>query len=85
MSLVKTNAVQIGQSATASQNFTITLPTTPDGTLKISRGNAGATTSDAVVIDANDKLVISTPTLANHATSKDYVDSYTTPMFNLPV
>lgn len=54
MSLVKANSVQIGQSATASQNFTITTPTTPDGSLKISRGNAGATTSDVLVVAAAD-------------------------------
>lgn len=53
MSLVKTNAVQVGQSATASQNFTITTPTTPDGSLKISRGNAGATTGDVIAVNAN--------------------------------
>lgn len=53
MSLLKANSIQVGQSATASQNFTITTPTTPDGTLKISRGNAGATTGDVIAVNAN--------------------------------
>jgi hypothetical protein len=50
MSLLKTNSVQIGQSATATQNFTLTVPATPNGTVKLSRGNAGATTQDVLTI-----------------------------------
>lgn len=52
MSTVKTNNVQVGQSVTAANNFTIYQPTTPDGTMRIGVGNSGATTSDAVTISS---------------------------------
>lgn len=51
MSLLKTNSIQLGQSSTATQNFTVTVPAVQDGTLKLARGNAGATTQDIVNID----------------------------------
>lgn len=56
MSTLKTSNVQVGQSGTASQNFTITTPS--DGTLRISRGNAGATTEDALVISSTNDLQV---------------------------
>ena len=48
MSTVKSNNVQVGQSVTATNNFTLYQPATPDGTVRLGVGNAGATTSDAV-------------------------------------
>lgn len=48
---VVTHKTQVGQSSTAANNFTIR--TLDDGSLRISRGNAGAETSDVLVIDAN--------------------------------
>jgi hypothetical protein len=48
---LKTNAVQLGDSATATQNLTIR--TNADGTFTIARGNVGATTQDVLTIDAN--------------------------------
>lgn len=48
--------VQIGQSGTPTNNFTIR--TLDDGSLRISRGNAGAETSDVLVIDANGNFSI---------------------------
>lgn len=53
MSLLKTNSVQIGQSATATQNFTLSVPSSPDGTIKLARGNNGATTQDIMSVDAS--------------------------------
>jgi hypothetical protein len=38
MSKIASNAIQIGESGTISQNFIITQPTTPDGSLIIQRG-----------------------------------------------
>lgn len=52
MSTIKVVNVQLGQSATASNNFTFAVPSTPNGTFKISRGNAGATTSDVISLDS---------------------------------
>jgi len=53
MSLIKANAVQIGQSPTATDNFTLAVPSSPDGTIKLARGNAGATTQDVISVDAS--------------------------------
>ena len=53
MSLIKANAVQIGQSGTATQNFTLAVPSSPDGTIKLARGNSGATTQDVISVDAS--------------------------------
>lgn len=44
MSLIKSNAIQIGQSLTPTQNFVWYQPTVPDGTLRVAVGNFGATT-----------------------------------------
>jgi len=59
MSLIKANAVQVGQSNTATQNFTLAVPPSPDGTIKLARGNAGATTQD--VISVSNTGVVSFP------------------------
>lgn len=50
-STLKLNNVQVGQSVTATNNFTLYQPATPDGTVRLGVGNAGATTSDAVEFD----------------------------------
>lgn len=52
---IKANAVQLGDSATASQNFV--LQTSVDGTAKLARGNLGATTQDILTVDAAGKVV----------------------------
>ena len=59
MSLIKANAVQIGQSPTATQNFTLAVPSSPDGTIKLARGNSGATTQD--VLNVSNAGVVSFP------------------------
>lgn len=50
MSTVRTNNVQVGQSLTATNNFTLYQPTVPDGTVRLGVGNTGATTLDAVTV-----------------------------------
>lgn len=52
MSTVKSNRSQLGISGTATQNFTLTAEAA-DGTMKLARGNAGATTQDVITVDAN--------------------------------
>ena len=59
MSLIKANAVQVGQSPTATQNFTLAVPSSPDGTIKLARGNSGATTQD--VMNVSNAGVVSFP------------------------
>ena len=44
MSTIKTKKVQLGTDATASNNFTLYQPATPDGTLRIGVGNADSPT-----------------------------------------
>lgn len=51
MSTLKTNNVQVGQSATATNNFTWYQPSTPDGTVRLGVGNSGATSADTVIVD----------------------------------
>jgi hypothetical protein len=48
MSTLKTNNVQVGQSVTATNNFTLYQPATPDGTVRLGVGNTGATTADVI-------------------------------------
>lgn len=50
--------IQLGDSATPSQNFVVTLPAVPDGTLKISRGNDGATTQDVLTVNADGTITV---------------------------
>jgi len=50
LGLSLTDAVQVGASATATQNLVIR--TNKDGTFTMARGNAGATTQDLLTIDA---------------------------------
>jgi hypothetical protein len=52
MSTLKTNNVQVGQSVTATNNFTIYQPSSPDGTVRIGVGNSGATTADVASISS---------------------------------
>ena len=54
MSTVKINNIQLGQSGTATQNFTLTAAQA-DGTLKLSRGNPGVTTQDILTVDSSGK------------------------------
>lgn len=66
MSLLKANSVQIGQSATATQNFTLSVPSSPDGTIKLARGNSGETTADVLTVNASGAITgatISSPTI----------------------
>ncbi len=75
MSTLKTNNVQVGQSVTATNNFTLYQPSTPDGTVRIGVGNSGATTSDVVVIGSSGitKGVISSGTAVTASgTSVDF-------------
>lgn len=60
MSLLKSNSVQIGQSATATNNFTLSVPSSPDGTIKLARGNSGATTADILSVNASGVITGST-------------------------
>lgn len=55
MSLLKAIKAQLGLSNTATNNFTLTAEAA-DGTMKLARGNAGATTQDILTVDAAGKV-----------------------------
>jgi len=54
---VVVNVAQLGDSSTATQNFS--LQSNVDGTMKLARGNYGATTADILNIDASGSLGVS--------------------------
>jgi len=56
LSLIKAIAAQLGLSGDPAKNFTLSVPAAPDGTMKLARGNAGATTQDILTVDANGKV-----------------------------
>ena len=60
MSTLKTTNVQVGQSITATNNFTLYQPTTPDGTVRLGVGNSGATTSDVITANSSGNVGIGT-------------------------
>ena len=72
MSTVKTNNVQIGQSATATNNFTWYQPASPDGTVRLGNGNAGAVT-DAMTVTSAGNVGIGTTNTSNGRLSIDGV------------
>jgi len=51
MSLIKSIRKQLGLSVTPGNNFTLTAEA-DNGTMKLARGNAGATTQDIMTVDA---------------------------------
>ena len=59
MSVIKSNALQIGQSVTATNNFTWYQPASPDGTVRLGNGNSGSVT-DLVTLTSAGNLGIGT-------------------------
>lgn len=55
MSLLKTIRAQLGLSVTPANNFTLTAEA-DNGTMKLARGNPGATTQDIIAVDASGKV-----------------------------
>jgi hypothetical protein len=56
MSLIKSIMHQLGLSGDPAKNFTLSVPAAPDGTMKLARGNAGATTQDIMTVNAAGKV-----------------------------
>lgn len=57
MSLLKFIKAQLGMSSTPANNFVLDA-SAQDGTMKLSRGNAGATTQDVLVVDASGNVLV---------------------------
>jgi len=53
---LRVKTLQLGDNATATQNFVWT--ENSDGTAKLARGNVGATTQDILTVDANGKVIV---------------------------
>jgi len=53
------SSLQIGKSTTANQNFTLAVPDSPNGTIKLARGNSGATTADILSVDSSNNVSFS--------------------------
>ena len=62
MSTLKVNNLQVGQDATASNNFTLYQPAVPDGTVRLGVGNSGSVSDLLTINDSSAKLKISTLT-----------------------
>ena len=75
MSTVKTVKYQVGTDGTASNNFTIYQPDTPDGTLRIGNGNAGSAT-DVAKVDSNGFKFTSSIQIGTDATSSNNFTIY---------
>lgn len=56
MSLIKAIKAQLGLSVTPANNFVLDA-SADNGTMKLARGNAGATTQDVMTVDAAGKVV----------------------------
>src|SRR6185369_11180948 len=52
---VPPSRTQIGVSGTATQNFTLTAEAA-NGSMKLARGNVGATTQDILTVDADGRM-----------------------------
>ena len=94
MSTVKSKNLQVGTDATASNNFTIYQPSTPDGTLRIGVGNADSPTEVGRFTSAGYKPATAPAFRANATTATslsntvstkaifDYIDFDTTSDFD---
>ena len=73
MSTLKVNNLQVGQDATATNNFTWYQPASPDGTIRLGVGNASATSSDPLTVTSGGFLGIGTdnPATTLHLSTSD--------------
>jgi hypothetical protein len=70
MSLLKAIKTQLGLSGTPANNFTLDASAN-NGTMKLARGNAGATTQDIITVDAAGKMAF--PAQGQNLISNGYV------------
>ena len=56
MSVLKVRANQIGIDSTATNNFSLEVPTIPDGTIKLGRGNSNATTATIFSVSSSNNV-----------------------------
>jgi hypothetical protein len=76
MSTVKSKKLQVGTDATASNNFTIYQPATPDGTLRIGVGNADSPT-EVGRFNSNGYVATNAPAFSAYSNSTASVSTAT--------
>jgi hypothetical protein len=69
MSLLKANAVQLGQSITATNNFVLYQPASPDGTVRLGNGNSGSVT-DLITVGTTGNLTFANSVSISAASTK---------------
>ena len=74
MSTVKSKKLQVGTDATATNNFTIYQPATPDGTLRIGVGNADSPT-EVGRFNANGYVATNAPTFRAYLSSDQSISN----------
>ena len=84
MSTVKSKKLQVGTDATATNNFTIYQPSTPDGTLRIGVGNADSPT-EVGRFNSNGYIPATAPSFSSRMTSSQIIPSttFTKILFNV--
>ena len=80
MSTLKVNNLQVGQHATATNNFTLYQPAVPDGTVRLGYGNVGSVT-DSLTFTNTGRLGIGTtnPSAKFHVFGNARIDGSTNP------
>lgn len=68
MSLIKAIRAQLGLSVTPANNFTLDA-SADNGTMKLARGNAGATTQDLLTVDASGEVSLPSNSLKKLASA----------------
>jgi hypothetical protein len=61
---VTASVVQLGDSGTATQNFVVRVPSSPDGTMRIARGNAGSESADIITVSSAGAVGVSDGTVS---------------------
>lgn len=69
MSVIVANNVQVGQSGTATNNFTLYQPLVADGTVRLANGNTGSTT-DLITVTSAGNVGIGTSNINSTLTVK---------------
>ena len=82
MSTVKSKNLQVGTDATASNNFTIYQPSTPDGTLRIGVGNADSPT-EVGRFNSNGYVATNAPAFLAYQNSAQTIGSSVTTKFSI--
>ena len=86
MSTLKVNNLQVGQSATATNNFTLYQPSTPDGTVRLGYGNTGSVTDTLTLTNTGTVGIgITNPTQKLEVSGRTVIKTGVGPFYALKV